>query len=451
MKESFKDKESFYKAVLILVIPLALQNLINVGVSATDVIMLGKVGEKVLSAASLAGQVQFIMILIFFGLTSGASVLIAQYWGKGDVATIEKVLGISIKLTLYISIVFVAVTYIFPTQIMHLLTNDSIVVEEGAKFLRIICFSYVIQALTMVYLNTLRSIEHVFISTFVYLVSFLVNLILNPIFIFGLFGLPEMGIRGSALATIIARIVEFLIVIYYDRKRNKIFKFRFKLLFIKDKQLSLDFLKFSFPVIINELLWGSGVAVIAAILGHLGSAASAANSIAQVVRQLATVVSFGVASATAIMIGKVIGEGKIELAREYGKRFIRISLIAGVAGAIFILFARPIILANLNMTEEAHRYLSKMLFVMSYFVIGQALNTTLVVGVFRAGGDTKFGLFIDVTFMWLVSIVIGAFAAFVLKLSVPVVYMILLSDEIIKIPFTIWRYKSYKWLRNITR
>lgn len=451
MLESIKDNKSFNKAVLALVIPIALQNLINVGVNATDVIMLGKVGEKVLSGASLAGQVQFIMMLIFFGLTSGASVLNAQYWGKGDISTIEKVLGISIKFTLVVSIAFLAITYMFPSQIMGLLTNDKVVVQEGAKYLRVVCWSYLFSSLTMVYLNTLRSVENVFISTFVYLISFTINLILNPILIFGLLGAPAMGIQGSATATLISRIFEFSIVVFYDRKMNKIFRFKFKSLFNKDKLLLIDFIKYSMPVIINELLWGSGVAVIAAILGHMGSAASASNSVAQVVRQLATVISFGVASATAIMIGKVIGEGKLEVAREYGKRFIKISLIAGIFGALFILLARPIVLGNLAMSDEANKYLSKMMLVMSYFVIGQALNTTLIVGVFRAGGDTKFGLFIDVTIMWLVSIVIGAFAAFVLKLSVPVVYVILLSDEIIKIPLSLWRYKSYKWLKNITR
>lgn len=446
-----KDSKSFYRAVMILVIPIALQNLINVGVTATDVIMVGNVGEKALSGASLGGQVQFIMTLIFFGLTSGASVLIAQYWGKGDVPTIEKVLGISIKITLCISVVFMLATYFFPEQIMRLLTNDAEVVAEGVKYLKVVCWSYVFSALTMVYLNTLRSVENVMISTLVYLVSFITNLVLNSIFIFGLFGIPAMGTRGSALATLIARILEFAIVIYYDRRVNKIFKFKLKMLFVKDKQLTEDFLKFSMPVILNELLWGSGVAVMAAILGHMGSAASAANSIAQVVRQLATVISFGIASATAIMIGKVIGEGKIEAAREYGRRFVKISVLAGMLGAVFILIARPFIIANMTMSEDAGRYLSVMLLVMAYFVICQATNTTLIVGVFRAGGDTKFGLFVDSTFMWLISIGIGSFGAFVLGFSVPVVYIILLSDEVLKLPLTMWRYKSYKWLRNITR
>lgn len=451
IKESIKDNKSFYAAVLSLVIPMALQNLINVGVTATDVILLGFVGEKSLSGASLGGQVQFIMTLIFFGLTSGASVLIAQYWGKGDVSTIEKVLGISIKITLVVGMIFFAAGFIFPNQLMFLLTNDPEVIREGARYLRVVSCSYVFTGITMVYLNTLRSVERVLISTFVYFASFVINIIFNSIFIFGLLGFPKMGTAGSALGTVIARTVELAIVIYYDRKINKIFKFRLKMLFTKDKVLLKDFMKFSMPVVANEIMWGSGVATIAAVIGHMGSAASAANSVAQVVRQLATVISFGVANATAIMIGKAIGEGKFEAAREYGKRFTIISIVTGLLGAGMILLIRPLVLSNMTLTEDATRYLSAMLFVMAYFVIGQSLNTTFVVGVFRAGGDTKFGLFIDVTFMWAVSIAGGAIAAFVLHMSVPVVYIILLSDEIIKLPFTISRYKSRIWLKNVTR
>lgn len=451
IKESMKDNKSFYLAVFGLVIPMALQNLINVGVTATDVIMLGFVGEKSLSGASLGGQVQFIMMLIFFGLTSGASVLTAQYWGKGDVSAIEKVLGISIRISLFVGLVFFIAGVTIPDKLMLLLANDPEVISEGARYIRIVAFSYIISGLTMVYLNTLRSIEKVVISTVVYLVSLLTNILFNSIFIFGLLGLPKMGVAGAALGTVIARCVEILIVFFYDRKMNNIFRFHIKTLFVRDKLLMGDFLKYSIPVVINELMWGSGVATIAAVLGHMGSAAAAANSVAQVVRQLATVVAFGISTATAIMLGKTIGEGKIETAKVYGARLVKLSLIAGMFGSIVIIAVRPVILSTMVMTPEAKEYLSAMLFVMAYFVIGQALNTTLVVGVFRAGGDTRFGLFIDVLFMWGISILFGFLAAFVFKFSVPVVYMILLSDEIIKLPFTFSRYRSYIWLKNVTR
>jgi Na+-driven multidrug efflux pump len=187
------------------------------------------------------------------------------------------------------------------------------------------------------------------------------------------------------------------------------------------------------------------------VIGHLGSSVVSANSVTQISRQLAMVIAFGLANATAITVGKVIGENNLVAARKYANRFIKLSIIAGVLGAVLILIARPIAMSALNLTTLTQSYLSVMMYVMSYFSIAQAFNTTLVVGVFRAGGDTRFGLFLDVTTMWGGSILVGALAAFVFKWSVPVVYMILMSDEIIKIPFTLMRYKSYKWLNNVTR
>ena len=445
-----QDLKGFYRAVATLVIPLALQNLINVGVSAADVFMLGMVGEKALAASSLAGQVQYIMTLIFFGLSSGASVLIAQYWGKGNLDAIKKVLGISVKIGLVVSVLFTVVTYAFPWQLMHLLTNDEEVMALGVKYMRIVCWSYVISSMTMVYLNTMRSIERVVISMGTYLVSLIVNIVFNAIFIFGLCGLPAMGIIGAACATLLARVVEFVIVVVYDRKFNQVFRFSFSF-FKKDELLFKDYVKFSVPVVCNELMWGSGCAVITAIIGHLGSSMTAANSAAQVARQLAVVLALGIANATAIMIGKVIGEGKMELAREYGTRFVRLSLIVGAIGSMVILIVRPVLLTVMSLTPEASEYLSLMMFVMTYFVFFQSYNTVLVVGIFRAGGDTKFGLLIDVGFMWGFSITAGAIAAFVMKVPPMLVYVLLLSDEVLKVPFSTLRYKQRRWLNNVTR
>lgn len=441
----------FYKNVLRLMVPLALQNLINVGVSAADVLMLGAVDEKVLAGASLGGQVQFIMTLIFFGLTSGASVLIAQYWGKQDVRTIEKVLGISLKISAAVGLAFMFVTYFFTESLMKLMTNDPEVIAQGAVYLKVVCFSYVLMAVTMVYLNTLRSVERVFISAVVYSVSLGINIALNWIFIFGHLGAPAMGVRGAAVATLVARIVELMIVAFYDRRLNPVFRFRFSFLLTKNKLLLKDFASFSLPVILNELMWGSGVAVITAVLGHLGSSATAANSVVQVVRQLAMVLAMGVANATAIMLGKVIGEGKIKLAEEYGERFRRLSVVTGLTGSVIVLIARWILLAVMNFSSETAGYVSMMMFVMVYFVLSQAYNTVIVVGILRAGGDTRFGLILDVGFMWCVSIVSGALAAFVFRWSVTAVYVLLLSDEVLKIPVSTWRYKKKIWLKNVTR
>lgn len=446
-----KDFKSFMKMVMVLVVPIALQNLINVGVNAADVLMLGKVSEEMLSGASLGGQVQFIMTLIFFGLTSGASVLVAQYWGKKDVVTIEKVLAIAIRLSIAVAVLFTLITYVYPESIMRLLSSDALVIQEGVKYLRIVCFSYIFTGMTMVYLNILRSVENVMISTLVYLNSLVINIIGNAVFIFGLFGFPEMGIQGAALSTFMARVIEFVIVVYYDRRRNKIFQFKLKMLFQRDKVLSADFVKFSMPVVANELLWGSGMAVIAAIIGQMGSAASAANSIVQVVRQLATVLSLGIASSAAIIVGKTLGEGNMKAAKVYSDRMVGLSIATGLLGSAVVWIVRPIALSTMTLSAEAAGYLSVMMFVMSYFVVAQAFNTNMIVGIFRAGGDTKFGLMIDVGFMWCFSIAFGALAVFALGWSVPVVYVILLSDELFKVPFSVKRYLSGKWLRNVTR
>ncbi len=442
---------SFYRTVIALVVPMALQNLINVGVTAADVIMLGAVGEDALSGASLAGQVQYIMTLFLFGLTSGATVLTAQYWGKGDKDAIEKILGIAVKTAVFVTALFTAAALVVPGLLLRIFTGDPVVIAEGIKYLRIVAFTYIMIGITQAYLYIMRSVERVIVATVVYLLSLICNIIMNSIFIFGLLGLPAMGISGAALGTLCARILEVVLVAGYARFFNKDIKLRLRYVLHTDKVLFGDFMKYALPVVINEVMWGLGTAANTAILGHMGSPVVAANSVAQVARQLATVVSFGLSSAAAIYLGKTIGEKRMEHARAYAKRFIGLSLIMGVLGGAVILIASPVASAFLSLSAEAKDYLRIMFFVMSYFVVGQAFNTTMVVGIFRSGGDTRFGLILDVSTMWCCSILLGFLAAFVFKLSVPVVYMILMSDEIIKIPITFWRYRSCKWLRDVTR
>ena len=445
------DRRKFYKTVLALVVPMALQNLINVGVTAADVIMLGAVGEKALSGASLAGQIQYIMTLFLFGLTSGATVLTAQYWGKGDRDAIEKILGMAVKAAVCVTALFTVSALAVPELLMQVFTNDPVVVSEGVKYLRIVAFTYIMMGVTQAYLYIMRSVERVVVATVVYLLSLICNIIMNAIFIFGLLGLPKMGVAGAALGTLCARILEVVLVAIYARLFNREIRLRFKYVLHTDKILFSDFMRYALPVVVNEVLWGLGTAANTAILGHMGSAAVAANSVAQVARQLATVVSFGLSSAAAIYLGKTIGEKKTEYAKAYAKRFLILSIIMGILGGTVILAVSPLASAALTLSGTAQEYLRIMFFVMSYFVVGQAINTTLVVGVFRSGGDTRFGLILDMTTMWCCSILFGFLAAFVFKLSVPVVYVILMSDEIIKIPITYKRYRSYKWLNDVTR
>lgn len=446
-----KERKDFLKSAALLVVPVAMQNLITTAINSLDVIMLGRVNEIVLAGASLGNQVYFNMSLFLFGITSGAAVLIAQYWGKKDLEAIKAIFGLGMKIGIAVSSLFALAAFFFPEILMRIFTDDTEIIRQGEIYLRIVCFSYPFTAVNMIYLNTMRSMEKVKIATLAYSVSFFVNLIANGVLIFGLLGFPALGAAGAAWGTVIARFSESLVILFYDRKINRTLKFSIKFLVIKNRLLTRDFWKYALPVIINELLWGTGISMITGILGRLGSSVVAANAVAQVARQLSMIIGFGVAAAAAIEIGKKIGEGNREGAKDLGRRYAVLSVITGFIGAAVILVALPVMLKFLVLTPDAAKYLKMMMLVMSYFVIGQSVNSCFVVGIFRAGGDTRFGLFFDLTFMWGIAILGGWIAAFVFHAPVTVVYMILLSDEVLKMPVAYGRYKSYKWLKNVTR
>ncbi|MDE7340008.1 MAG: MATE family efflux transporter [Lachnospiraceae bacterium] len=444
-------KDHFYKRVLILVLPMALQNLINVGVSATDVIMLGRVGEKVLSGCSMGGQIFWILSLFLFGSTSGASVLIAQYWGKKNLEAIEKIMGIVVLLTTSMGLLFMVTALLIPEKLMQLFTNDGEIIEQAVLYIRIVAFTYPLSAFTMGYLNMLKSIERVTISTIIYGSSLFINILVNAVLIFGLLGFPAMGIQGAAIGTLIARLVELFILLFYVNRFKPEVKVKWEYVIHTDTVLWKDFLYFASPVILNEVLWGVGYSANTAIVGRLGSGVVAANSVVQVTRQLSMVVGFGIAAATAIMIGKAIGEGRKDIAEEYGRKFTMLGLLCGIGGAGVILLLRPAILWGMGFEGETARYLHLFLGMMAAYVIGQSINSTWVVGIFRSGGDTRFGMILDMTTMWFGSILFSALAAFVFHFPVPVIYAILLSDEFIKVPFCLWRYRKKVWLRDVTR
>ena len=377
--------------------------------------------------------------------------LTAQYWGKKDTRTIEKILGMGMLIGIGGALAFALAAELIPETLLRIYTNDPEVIAEGVKYLRIVALSYVIMAATQVYLYIMRSIERVVIATVVYGASLIVNIIVNAVLIFGLMGFPKMGIEGAAIGTLISRILGLMIVIWYAKFRNKVVRFHLSDMWNIDKVLLKDFLFYATPVILNELVWGMGSSANTAVIGHLGSAAVAANSVVQVVRELSTVVVFGVSNATAIYLGKTIGERQYELAKAYGRRFAVLSVITGFIAAGIILVSAPAVSRFMTLSPEAKSYLMFMFFVMSYFALCQAINTTLVVGVFRSGGDTRFGLRLDATTMWCCSILLGAIAAFVFRASVPVVYVLLMSDEVIKVPITVKRFLGYKWIKNVTR
>lgn len=448
---SKQEKQAFYRMVFMLVLPIAMQNLINTAVSSADVVMLNYVSQEALAAVSLATQITFILNVIFYGVSSGASVLTAQYWGKKDYRTIEKIMGITFRISLSVSAVFAAGAIFVPRMLMKIYTGDEALIKEGVMYLRVVGISFMFMAISMMYLNIMRSMERVVLSTVTYFISFIVNIILNATFIFGLFGAPKLGVMGVAIATTSARFVEMMICII-DTRRSRTVKFRLKYLIEKNTELVKDFFKYALPAMGNELMWGTGFSMYTVIMGHLSSDAIAANSIIQVARNLVSVVGFGMANGSAVVIGKAIGEGRADAAKVYAKRLMRVTLISGLVGAALLVLVRPFVLNFAgDLTETAQGYLSIMLWINVQYVVGMIMNSFLICGVFRAGGDAKYGFYCDTIALWLVFVPLGALCGYVLKLPVMWVYFVICMDEFGKLPFNLFHYYKRNWARNVTR
>ena len=441
---------SFSRNLLRLAVPIVLQNLVTTAVSSADVIMLGFVSQDALAAGSLASQIMFILNLVYSGISSGVIMLAAQYWGKQDTLTIERIMGIGMRISILISTVFFILAFFFPALLMRIFTNDMQLVSTGIPYLKIVSFSYLFMSISQVYLCTMRTIERVIFATAANASALLLNILLNAVFIFGLPGAPKMGIAGVALATTIARGIEFVICML-DALKFKTIRFRPSTIFERHKLLFADFMKYSLPAFGNEVSWGLAFSMYSVIMGHLGSDIVAANAVVVVARNLGTVSCFGIANAGAILLGKSIGAGRMETVKTDASKFCKITFISGMIGGIFIFLLRPLFMNMADLTATAQGYLNIMLFINMYYVLGQAMNTAVICGVFRSGGDSKWGFICDTIDMWGYAVPMGFFTAFVLKLPPMWVYFIICTDEFVKIPFVYKHYKSYTWLKNITR
>lgn len=450
METTTAQPSSFYRNMLRLALPIVIQNLITTAVSSADVIMLGWVSQTALSAGSLASQIMFILNLVYSGVSSGIGMLAAQYWGKKDTRTIEEIMGIGMRLSIPVSFFFFVMACFFPQVLMTIFTSDQELIRAGMPYLKIVGISYLFMSISQVYLCTMRSIERVVFATFTNASALVLNILLNGVFIFGLFGLPQMGIIGVALATTIARGVELLLCMA-DACRFKVLRFRPGLLTRKNKVLFQDFIRYSLPAFGNEVSWGLAFSMYSVIMGHLGSDMVAANAVVIVARNLGTVVCFGIANAGAILLGKTIGEGHMDQVKADATRFCKITFLSGIVGGALIFLLRPVFIGMADLSQVAKGYLSTMLYINMYYVLGQAMNTTVICGIFRSGGDSRWGFICDVIDMWFFSLPLGFFSAFVLKLPPMTVYFLICLDEFVKMPFIYRHYKSYRWLKDITR
>lgn len=442
------EKRIFYRKLWGLVFPIAIQNLMTALVSASDAFMLGFVSQTSLSAVSLATQIQFVHNLFMLALTIGATTLAAQYWGKGDTDSVEEILAIVLKISMAVSVVFFIAAMFFSGFLMRIFTNDIRLIQAGIPYLRIVSVSYLFMGFSQIYLCIMKNSGRTAKSTIYGSVAVVINIGFNVIFIFGLAGFPAMGIAGAALATTVSRALELLLTIYENMHRSLVCV-RLKYIRNSSKKLKKDFWHYTTPVLGNELVWGCGFTMFSVIMGHLGSDAVAANSVANILKNIIACVCNGIGAG--IIVGNELGKGEMERATEYGNRLFKLAVFAGAVSGLILLAVSPVLrIFTGSLSAQAHSYLKNMMYICTYYMIGKSVNATVIAGVFCAGGDTKFGLKCDAVTMWVILIPIGMITAFVLKLPIMVVYFIISMDEIIKLPAVYRHYKKYNWVRNLT-
>ncbi|MGL5677776.1 MAG: MATE family efflux transporter [Cellulosilyticaceae bacterium] len=444
-----RDKK-FYKLIIGIAIPIGFQNLITFAISMMDTLMLGALGEVALSAATIANNLFFVLTLLMFGLAGGSNVMIAQYWGKNDISAIHKIMAIMYRCCVALTLVFIGIAAFIPEKVMQIFTTDQEVIVLGAQYLRIVAIGYMFYAVTNCTIMVLRAVQTVKISMVVYSVSLVINTFFNWVLIFGKFGAPVMGVQGAALATTIARIAEFVVLLVFLARYEKKLCLKIKSLWYIEKDLLSRYFKNTTPVVVNELLWSIGSTMVGVVVGHLGTQVVAANSINTVIFQLVTVFIFGIGNASATIIGNTIGEGDLDRTKEYARTIVILSIVLGLLSGVITYLISPLIINLYNVTEETKAIAMEIAVVTAFIMVFKSLAVNTMVGILRGGGDAFFVFVNDLIFMWFFAVPLGFVAAFKWELSIPMIFFILRSDEILKVVSSSIRIISGKWIKDVT-
>lgn len=442
---------SFYKSIFSISLPIATQNLITFAISMVDTIMLGRLGEISLSASAIGNNIFFILAVIIFGVGSASSVMGAQYFGKKDIKSIHKVMAIMYRICLLLAILFTFISFVFSKQLISIFTDDKLVIAEGAKYLRIISLGYILYAITSCTITILRSVKTIKISLVVYSVALVINIFLNWVLIFGNLGFPALGVSGAAIATVLSRCSEILVVLIFMSKFESKIKFKFKHLKLLDKVMFKDFIKVSTPIILNEFFWSIGSSMICIIVARMGTNVVAANSINNVVNQFATLFIHGLSSASSVIIGNTVGEGNKKKVMEYANTICLLSVFMGILAGLTIYFLRPIAVNLYNISDDTKAIACEIMIATSIVSIFRALSANILMGILRGGGDNRFVFWLEMSFLWFIAIPLGFIAAFILKLPIVLVFLIIRIDEILKSFIGIFRVIRGKWIHDVTR
>ncbi|MBR2993105.1 MAG: MATE family efflux transporter [Clostridiales bacterium] len=444
------EKKVFNARLKTLAVPLALQSLLNALVGASDALMLGRLNQDSIAAVSLANQLFFVMTLFTGAITSAAGVLIAQYWGKKDYKNAGRFLAMAIRYSILISLVFFIAALVFPEAVMRIFTPESSLITIGAGYLRIVSFSYIFAALAQCFLMNMKIAGDAKLSVIISAVTVSVDMIADYFLIYGKCGIPALGANGSAYSTIVVEALALVIVLVWAKKKETI-RLPIKSLTYFSKDFERDYWRIFPANLASALSWGLSISVHNVIMGHLGSDATAAASVTGVAQQLIACVTWGIAGGSGIMIGELLGSGRLDEAKKYGDRFYKVSFFSGLINAFLIALAGPAVYIFYTLTNTAKSYLIWMLLFSCLYMFAFAYNTIFTCGVFPAGGDAKYDAVSVFFATWCFAIPASLIACFVFKWPVLVVYVIMCLDEIVKLPFLKWHYNKYIWVKNLTR
>ena len=445
-----KDK-LFYKTFFSMTILVAMQNLITFSVGLADNIMIGGYDQMALSGVAIVNQIQFLLQMLMNGICSGIMVLGAQYWGKKQTEPIRKVTSIGVNLAIATGLLMMVLVTVFPSQILHMLCNDEVVIEQGMKYLRIVSFSYIFFSIGSVLLGALRAVETVKIGFFVNLTALFVNIFLNYGLIYGKLGMPELGTEGAALATLTSRIVEFLIITVYVLFFDKKIRWKPSGLMHMDSILLQDYIRIGLPCVLSSGLWGIATSVQTAILGRLGADTIAANSIAVTLFQVVSVVLYASANSTGVMIGKTVGTGELSTLRTQVRTFQILFLCIGLFTGLWMYSLKDLIIGLYSITPETAALTAQFILILSVSVIFSAYQMPVLNGIVTGGGDTRFVLINDFVSQWIVVLPLSFASAFLFHWPLWVTFLCLKSDQFFKCIVAVVKVNRYRWVRVLTR
>ncbi len=452
MKHFFTRDRDFYRRYLLLTLTIAAQNVITQAVNLADSVMLGAYSELALSGVALVNQIQFLLQMLVMGAGEGIVVLAARAWGRREIEPIRRISAVGMAIGMGMTTLLWAIVFFAPEQTLRLLTPETDVIAEGVRYLRIVCFTYFFFALTQILLASMRSVETAKIGLAVSVGALVVNVFFNYVLIFGKLGFPALGVEGAAIATLIARVVETVIVAVYVFGLDRKVRLQLRDFFVFDRSVLRDFMRVSMPVIISGATWGIAQTTQTAILGHMGQSAIAANSVATTVFQVFSVICYGSASATAVLVGKLIGEGKAGEIKPYVRSLQAMFGVIGVCSGAMLFLGKDLVLTFYStLTPETYAMAKEFLTVLSVTLVGTSYQVACTTGIIRGGGDTTFVLINDMIFMWVITIPLAALAAFVFDLSPLIVFICLKCDQVLKGIPAGWRVQSYKWIKKIDR